>query len=561
MLRPPRRVLMCLWAAIFVWTFTCHPTPAWRVVAQPPPRERILAAIERGQRFLLNAPQNNGLWRHLGFAPPTVAGINQSDVGATALIGLALLETGVSADHPAIKAAEKAVTEAVPHLTLTYAICTSIWFLDRANRPQNSHAIVQLTKTLLRGQLQDNGGWSYECPSRTLISDNSNTQFACLALFIARRHGLPTEAALQMIERRFRLAQDPDTGGWSYYVEMPKRTSGAMTCAGLLALSTGMHAAKSREVRFDARGPGAVMRGRSGETRMPDVDLSPLLRDPAVLRARDYIRSELLATDRQMGHLTYFLWSIERTCLVYGWQLLGQTDWYGHGSQLLLRLQNADGSWDIDPQHGAPVDTAFALLFLGRSNLVPELVVFRGSDPKTSTAKPDSSGGKTTDPDRGRGGSRDLPVAQLSLQQIIAELPTSSEPRTAELIRRLVTASGDEAVAAFLQVITHPDTKPTVKQKVRQGLAERFAAGSTRSLLTEFQSRDRERRLAACMAVLVRHRDQGETRPLIAPLITALGDQDTGISSAAYAALKTITGEDFGPQPTGWQKWWEQQRP
>jgi hypothetical protein len=106
-----------------------------------------VAAIERGQRFLLNTPQKSGLWRHLGFAPPTVAGINQSDVGATALIGLALLETGISAEHPAIKAAEKAVTEATPHLTLTYALCTSIWFLDRADRTRNRPIIVQLTKT------------------------------------------------------------------------------------------------------------------------------------------------------------------------------------------------------------------------------------------------------------------------------------------------------------------------------------------------------------------------------------------------------------------------------
>lgn len=561
MVRLPRQVINCLVAASLIVTVSWQPTPAWYGAWQPTPRERILSAIERGQRFLLNLPQKDGLWRHLGFAPPTVAGINQSDVGATALIGLALLETGLAAEHPAIKAAEKAVIEASPHLTLTYALCTSIWFLDRADRSRHSLAIVQLTKALLRGQLADNGGWSYECPPRTLVSDNSNTQFACLALFIARRHGLSTEAALRLIERRFRLAQDPDTGGWSYLVEMPKRTSGAMTCAGLLALSTGMHVAKSREVRFDARGTGAVLRGQRGETRMPDVDLSPLLRDPAVLKARDYLRSELLAADARMGHLTYFLWSIERTCLVYGWQLLGQTDWYAHGAQLLLRLQNADGSWDIDAQHGAPVDTAFALLFLGRSNLVPELVVFRGGEPKSGAAGPDPAGEKTTEPGRGRSRSGDLPAAQMSLQQITAELPTSAEPRTAELIQRLMTATGDEAVACFLQVIAHPDTKPTVKQKVRQGLAERFAAASTRSLLAEYQSRDRERRLAACMAALVRHRDQGETKPLVASLVTALGDGDSGVSSAAYAALRAITGEDFGPHPAGWQKWWAQQRP
>src|SRR5207244_11680050 len=45
--------------------------------------------------------------------------------------------------------------------------------------------------------------------------DNSNTQFAVLALWAARRHGIPVEKALARAEARFRNSQNAD-GGWGY---------------------------------------------------------------------------------------------------------------------------------------------------------------------------------------------------------------------------------------------------------------------------------------------------------------------------------------------------------
>ena len=39
--------------------------------------------------------------------------------------------------------------------------------------------------------------------------DNSNTQFAMLALWAARRHDVPVEVALGLVEQRFRATQHP----------------------------------------------------------------------------------------------------------------------------------------------------------------------------------------------------------------------------------------------------------------------------------------------------------------------------------------------------------------
>src|SRR5262249_32284350 len=68
------------------------------------------------------------------------------------------------------------------------------------------------------------------------VSDNSNTQFAILAVWVASRHGVPTERALEHIARRFRVSQRAD-GAWGYSFGRPSgEGSDAMTGAGLLGL-------------------------------------------------------------------------------------------------------------------------------------------------------------------------------------------------------------------------------------------------------------------------------------------------------------------------------------
>src|SRR5262249_42932411 len=48
-----------------------------------------------------------------------------------------------------------------------------------------------------------------------VLGDNSNTQFATLALWAGRRYGVPTQEALKRTEARFRTSQATD-GTWGY---------------------------------------------------------------------------------------------------------------------------------------------------------------------------------------------------------------------------------------------------------------------------------------------------------------------------------------------------------
>src|SRR5205823_6966503 len=75
--------------------------------------------------------------------------------------------------------------------------------------------------------------------------DNSNTQFAILALWAARKHDVPLDKTLALVSKRFRAAQNPD-GRWMYDSnrEVSRNVPGkgplpTMACAGLLGGAVG----------------------------------------------------------------------------------------------------------------------------------------------------------------------------------------------------------------------------------------------------------------------------------------------------------------------------------
>jgi hypothetical protein len=193
--------------------------------------------------------------------------------------------------------------------------------------------------------------------------DNSNSQFAMLALWAARRYGVPTENTLALVKKRYHDTQNID-GGWGYVAGSP--TSEAMTGTGLLGLAVG-HGTSEK---------GLLAAVAAGDKKRP----GKLLRDPAIDKglqafARFIGTPENANRKPFLGNL-YFLWTVERVAMLYNLHTIGNKDWYGWGVQMLLANQFRDGSWFCNGQYpGAdlPIDTSFALLFLKRSNLVQDL--------------------------------------------------------------------------------------------------------------------------------------------------------------------------------------------
>lgn len=176
-----------------------------------------------------------------------------------------------------------------------------------------------------------------------------------------------------------------------------------MTCAGLLALAAGRGSAP--EGFGKKEGPKAEDEGLFWALRA----LGAHLNDPS-----DKRMAQLSVAESKTALNLYFLWSVERVGVLCDLQTIGGRDWYRWGVELLLPTQQRDGSWVGRGSGGyPPIDTSFALLFLKRSDLLPDLretlqkrlkitdpgLDGKGVTPKTSPGEktePKSDGRKTS---------------------------------------------------------------------------------------------------------------------------------------------------------------------
>ncbi len=193
-------------------------------------------------------------------------------------------------------------------------------------------------------------------PLAGTIADNSNTQFALLALWAARRHGIAAERVLAFAGQRFAFSQNPDRG-WSYWesggVDVPSTPT--MTCVGLLGLAM---AKASAPAHAQAPAKAAPL------GKLPEI--------PAIASGLQKLGEHV---DGASMRNFYLLWSVERVGVLYDIKTIGGRDWYDIGVDLLLPSQDQEGGWRSQgyPGSTATIDTCFALLFLRRSNLVQDL--------------------------------------------------------------------------------------------------------------------------------------------------------------------------------------------
>jgi hypothetical protein len=202
------------------------------------------------------------------------------------------------------------------------------------------------------------------------IEDNSNTQFAILGLWAARKHGVPLALTLVRLDLRFRNSQLPD-GAWAYHLPGfvgpdPKKTAKhqmgtpSMTCVGLIGLGVGHGvfqdaavAAKKNPAPANYLFDPAIQKGLSALSRGVDPRIN-----------FEGARVNL-----------YFFWSLERTMVMFHLPTLGGVDWHTWGTDVLLPRQTPRGSWSEGgyPGSSEPIDTSMAMLFLSRANLNRDL--------------------------------------------------------------------------------------------------------------------------------------------------------------------------------------------
>ena len=416
--------------------------------------------------------------------------------------------------------------------------------------------------------------------------DNSNTQFATLGLWVGRRYGLPVEQSLARIEQRYRLSQNPD-GGWGYLASGLNTTKETMTCAGLLGLAAAYGYALEKEERKN-----------EDSSKKPSKQPNDLMQDRAVrfaLMALGKVVGTPLGAPQigpaPGGGLTinlqpvgpgpmqplaippmnyYLLWSIERVAMAFDLQKIGGKDWFRWGATLLVRNQQGDGSW-AGQYSGGGADTCFALLFLSRSNLAPDLTA--------------SLRGRVHDPGEARMHARETdPRARMAETKPALELkmPTNFAPPELDLAspagklsQELISATAQDqsAVLAKLRdskgvVYTEalagaiPRLTGGTKGKARDALAERMTRMSPATLRDKFKEPDPEIRRAAILAAAM-----SEDKSFVPDIVSLLSDPSPTVWHAVPVALKMLSGQDFGPKVnaspaereqarTRWDEWW-----
>jgi hypothetical protein len=555
----------------------------------------INKAIDRGVAYL-RSQQHDGSFGAGG-------GEGAMQPGPTALVGLALLECDVAPDDPVITRAAAFVRKGSLSITDTYGIALCVLFLDRLGDPPDVPLIESLTVRLLAGQLAD-GSWTYKCPNisadevrrlQTLIDkrselstrrdlkpgtrtfadvsepikaqlktltpgtaalggDHSNTQFANIALWVARRYALPVDTALGRIELHYRKCQHR-TGGWFYSAIMQQPTP-TMTCAGILGLMTAY----------------AVNYGDKPKAKPVALDADPAL--VAGLAALGTTVGEPVGNHKDPkipkvgGRTFYFLWSLERICVGLDMKVLAKRDWYQWGAEILLANQIADGSWRGEFAR-QEADTCFALLFLKRANLVRDLTAgLKGKMGKlgerTLSTGPEKFPKKlgiepkdSTTPDPVVKPPVDKPPPDAREEQASARLANelvkaSADDQAAGVLARLREGRGAEYTEALTTAIARLGGER--KARAREALSQRLTRMKPDTLKRYLTDEEPEIRRAAAAACATR-----ELKVLIPSLIPLLKDRTADVAQAAHAALKGLSGETLDADAAAWEAWWSKQ--
>lgn len=314
----------------------------------------IEAAIKKGALYIQSQQLQDGCWQARGH-----------QLGETALAGLALLAAGYPAESPPLVAAARSVRRLATVNLQTYEVALAVMFLDQLGERGDSELIRRLGSRLVQGQAA-NGSWTYSLAGSPGNGDNSNAQFAILACWICRRHGVAIENTILKADAYFRATVNRTDGGWGYTPS--SHSTPTMSCAGLVALATerGMSIEHSRAGIGTAAMPATENRGSPR-------DLAPKKDDPVVAAALRYLAVQLrqdriTAQSKPFAGL-YFYWSLERVGVIYALTEIDGVDWYDWGTARLLPMQRQDGSWGGE----GCVDTAFTILFLSKQNLAEDL--------------------------------------------------------------------------------------------------------------------------------------------------------------------------------------------
>jgi hypothetical protein len=353
-------------------------------------------------------------------------------------------------------------------------------------------------------------------------------------------------------------------------------SAASMTCAGLLGLAVAYGVVGERADEKEK--PKETDKDKEKDPKAKDAPLPDMTKDAILVRGIAALSTAVGVPAEKLqamgkpavipkigGQSYYFLWSLERVCMALDLDTIGGKDWYSWGAEILIANQTADGSWQADYAH-YKADTCFALLFLRRANFARDLSArLKGKlDQKAlrggvgAEGLKEKLGGGLTKPGEGAADTKATAESKEG-ERLAREVVDAKGERQEQLLSQLRDAKGRQHTDAMLIAIAQLGAD--AKKSARRMLAERLAKEGKESAdkLTDYlDDRDVEVRRA-------------ESRMHVPVLIGLLRDREPLVARAAWAALKNMTKQDFGPAldatdedkdkaVKAWRAWWEKNK-
>lgn len=327
--------------------------------------EAVRDSIEGGVEFLRKQQSTRGSWKEYpGYEP-----------GTTALCALALLTAGLDKEDPTVAKALEYLRGFSPmkqNLTYPISLQTMVFCLADPDeyRSEIEANVAWLVERQMKTSNEHRGGWSYIGSNQSAErADNSNSQFALLALFEAELAGVTVDESVWLSAEDYWLRMQNDDGSWGYRSSALNAEgfpsgygTGSMTCAGISALAICSGVREAARARIEGERAFCCQ----------DVDDEIATR---ISRGLNWLGKHFSARTnpgRAAGSESYFyyyLYGLERVGRLTANRFVGQSDWYREGAEALLRRKGVlSNFWSAqkDFDNNSSVSTSFALLFLSK---------------------------------------------------------------------------------------------------------------------------------------------------------------------------------------------------
>jgi len=314
---------------------------------QPVSAAKIQRAIEKARDWLIREQEANGAWE-------CSMRTDDTRVGATALVMLALANAGIDRSHLAMQRGLDWLRRQKPDDTYSVSLQTMVLAMLS---PNEDRAIIERNVGWLEGaqvaQGPGAGSWSYGVNKGT--GDNSNAQFALLALHEAEQAGIRVRREVWNRAQQYWVSCANADGSWGY-TSGNSAGSGSMTCAGIASVWITSEHIGTPDARAAADSIACCGGGSSPK---------PLERGLQWL-GRRFSVVENPGTGGQTW-LYYYLYGLERVGRFTARRFIGESDWYLEGARMFVATQDGlTGAFRGGRIEDPVVATSFALLFLAK---------------------------------------------------------------------------------------------------------------------------------------------------------------------------------------------------